>query len=154
MSSTALVKAPKTVRRFGFWKDVRNAQERRRKKVVQALTFLWFAWERRGSSPVSVGLEPRRAYPVTKDQPLTAGTPVASHSHMFKLQLRLALECAACGALRDEDEIAERRINIQLFGVVMEKFCPSCYGELEEDEREAVHEEWRQIQADREEDDD
>ncbi len=66
----------------------------------------------------------------------------------MKLQLLLAHSCAACGEIRDEEEVAERLVYMQLFGVVWDNVCPKCYRELELDEREAVHEKARQLDTD------
>ena len=71
---------------------------------------------------------------------------------MFKLELRQAFQCI-CGDLRDEDEIHDRLICIQLFGGVMKNLCPSCYRELAEDEREEVHAKWAELQEEQEDDD-
>jgi hypothetical protein len=60
----------------------------------------------------------------------------------------MAHVCAACGEIRDEDEIADRRVTIALFGGVMANLCPSCYRNLDPDEREAVHAKWSRTQAD------
>jgi len=63
----------------------------------------------------------------------------------MKLQLRLAHKCI-CGALRDEDAISERRLEIQLFGCVPENVCPSCFRLLDPHERKKVHARWRALQ--------
>lgn len=86
-------------------------------------------------------------------QVLTSGTEVAAYLGMLKLQLRLVHECAACGEIRDEDVIAARLTTIQLFGAAAKSFCPLCYRELHEDERDEVYEKWAEIQKGAEEDD-
>jgi hypothetical protein len=78
---------------------------------------------------------------------------VAPMLGMMKLQLRLAHLCI-CGEFRDEDDIHDRYIEIQLFGGVMANLCPSCYRVLDKDEREEVHTKWAALQEEDDEDTD
>lgn len=81
-------------------------------------------------------------------QILTDGTQIADYLGMMKMRLMLAHTCIACGEIRDEDEISDRRTYIALFGVVAKNVCPSCYRDLGEEEREEVHAKWAKLVAD------
>ena len=72
---------------------------------------------------------------------------------MQLLQLH-AHVCACCGTIRNEEDIHDRLVEISLFGCVWENICPSCYQDLDEDEREDVHDTWAQIQKDQHDDED
>jgi len=63
------------------------------------------------------------------------------------MQMLQAHVCSPCGEIRDEDEIADRRVTIALFGAVPANLCPSCLRDLSEDERVEVHARWRKQQG-------